>query len=221
MSTYVLMKILESMPHRYDRGINLLTAGRVKSACDRLAAYIGSGQRVLDVGCGTGALTIRAARRGAQVKGIDVNPGMLDIAKRHLEDEHLSSLVTLEERGVAELGSEPAESYDIVMSSLCFSELTDDELAFTLRELGRILKPGGLLLIADEVRPDSMAKRILFRLIRLPLVIITYLLTQTTTHAIKNLPGKIIRAGFLIVSKRLSPLGSFIEIIGQKPEGGR
>ena len=73
MSTYVLMRILESAPRRYDLGIRLLTLTRLDKAYDRLAGYIERGQRVLDLGCGTGALTLRAAQRGAKVKGIDIN----------------------------------------------------------------------------------------------------------------------------------------------------
>jgi len=59
MSTYVLMRVLESAPRRYDLGIRLLTLGRVDRAYDRLASQIESGQRVLDLGCGTGALAVR------------------------------------------------------------------------------------------------------------------------------------------------------------------
>ena len=77
MSTYVLMKILESAPGRYDAGLRILTLGRLDKAYDRLASHISKGQKVLDIGCGTGALVIRAALQGAFVKGIDINSGMI------------------------------------------------------------------------------------------------------------------------------------------------
>ena len=74
MSTYVLMRILESAPRRYDLGMRLLTLGRLEGAYDRLASQVEAGQDVLDLGCGTGALALRAARRGARVKAVDVDP---------------------------------------------------------------------------------------------------------------------------------------------------
>ena len=78
MSTYLLMKILESVPQRYDKGIRILTGNTLDNSYNRLASYIKRGQKVLDIGCGTGALTLRAARNGAFVKGIDINPQMLE-----------------------------------------------------------------------------------------------------------------------------------------------
>ncbi|MFQ6117254.1 MAG: corrinoid protein-associated methyltransferase CpaM [Candidatus Bipolaricaulia bacterium] len=220
MSTYILMRILESAPSRYDRGIRLLTLGRLDEVYDRLASHIKRGQRVLDIGCGTGALTLRAACRGAKVKGIDVNPQMLEIAQKRATEADLEGEIELCEMGVAELGSEPSESYDVVMSGLCLSELTEDELLFTLKEVGRILKPGGLLLVADEVRPAGWAKRLLNWLLRAPLVVITYLITQTTTRALENLPERVEEVGLQIEAVRLNRMGNFIELAAERPAEG-
>ncbi len=216
MSTYILMKILESAPHRYDRGIRLLTWGRLARAYERLAAYIKEGQKVLDLGCGTGALTLRAARRGARVKAIDVNAEMLAVARERVAAAGLAGRVELAEAGVAELGAEGGESYDVVTSGLCFSELSADELRYTLREVNRILKAGGLLLVADEVRPKRFWKRVFVLLLRLPLAAITYLLTQTTTTAVKDLRVRIGEAGFVVVSSRSSRTEDFVEVVARK-----
>jgi ubiquinone/menaquinone biosynthesis C-methylase UbiE len=218
MSTYVLMRILESAPRRYELGIRLLTLGRLDDAYDRLASRIERGQQVLDIGCGTGALTLRAARRGAQVKGIDINPQMLEIAERRVRSAGLTQSVELVQQGVAELDGEEAQYYDAVMSGLVFSELSDDEVSYTLEEIGRILRPGGFVLIADEIKPRGHAKRLIQALIRAPLAALTYVITQQTTHPTSNLLEKLEGAGFAIISVHVNWLGSFGEIVAQIPD---
>ena len=214
------MKVLEYAPGRYDKGIRALTLGGLYRAYDRLTSHIEEGQKVLDLGCGTGGLTLRAALKGAKVKGIDINQQMLDIARGKIVEAKLASKVEVCEMGVAELGGERRESYDVVMGGLCLSELTEDELTYALRQVKEILKPAGLLLIADEVRPKSISKLMLNWLIRLPLVVFTYLITQATTKPVMDLPEKIQGAGLVIESVRLSRMEDFIELVARKPKGG-
>ena len=210
MSTYVWMKILESTPNRYDKGLNLLTLGRLNKIYDDLTSSINKGDVILDIGCGTGNLTVRAAMKGAIVKGIDVNPRMLSIAYQKIQNLNLEKKVNLVEMGVAELSDESDNTYDRVISGLCFSELTEEEQIYTLKEIARILKPGGTLIIADEVIPGNVFKRILNVIVRIPLIIITYLLTQTTTRPLKGLPEKVQRTGLLIESVDYNWQGSFM-----------
>lgn len=218
MSTFILMKILESAPSRYDQGIYILTLGKLDKVYDRLTSHIKKGQTILDLGCGTGALTLRAAQKGAKVKGIDINAQMLEIAQKQVIKKNLLQNINLCEMGVAELETEKSDSYDMVMSGLCFSELSEDELIFTLKEVKRILKPGGFLLVADEVRPKNILKRILNGIVKFPLVIITSIIAQTTIHSIENLPEKIKESGLLIESVRLNNMENFIEVVAKNPK---
>ena len=216
LSTYILMKILESTPSRYDRGISILTLGKLDESYDRLIAHVQKRERVLDIGCGTGRLTLKAALKGAMVKGIDINAQMLEIAQKRVMEAKLSKTVKLSEMGVAELENEESNSYDIVMSGLCFSELTENEIKYTLNEVKRILKPDGLLLIADEVKPKSISKRFLHGFIKILLMIVTYLITQNTTHAVQGLPEKIKAIGLKLESVRLNRGENFMELIAKK-----
>ena len=217
VSTYVLMRILESSPRRYERGMRWLTFGRLDRAYDALAAEVDADATVLELGCGTGALTRRLARRGATVKGIDVNPEMLAIARAHVDDEQLCDRVTLVEAGIADLDEEPADSYDVVLAGLCLSELSPDELAYGLVEVRRILRPGGRLLVADEIRPARLGRRILHTILRVPLVVLTYLVTQQSTRAVRDLPERLGAAGLDVVSIQTTALGSFGTFVATKP----
>jgi ubiquinone/menaquinone biosynthesis C-methylase UbiE len=211
------MRILESAPRRYELGIYLLTLGHVERAYDQLVSHIERGQRVLDLGCGSGALTLRAARRGAKVKGIDVNAQMLKVSEQRAREAGLSGTIDLVEMGVAELDGEETNHYDAVMSGLCLSELSEDEVTYTLKEVVRMLRPGGLLLIADEVKPRNLVKRLIHSLVRVPLAAITYVITQQTSHPISNLSVRQMDVGLSIVSTHLSPLGSFGVFVDRKP----
>ncbi len=212
------MKILESAPSRYDAGIRMLTLGQIDRIYERIALLVEKDQKVLDIGCGTGALSLRSARRGAFVKGIDVNSEMLEVARRRAKKEDLQN-ITFEETGIAEMEKEGSDSYDVVMSGLCFSELSKGEIAFTLEEAMRILKPGGKLIIVDEVLAVSLPLRILQLAVRIPLVVITYLLTQTTTHTVKGLAQSLVWSGFQLESSQTYQMGTLIQMVARKPNG--
>jgi len=183
---------------------------------DRLIAHVRKGDWVLDIGCGTGALTLRAAKKGARVKAIDINPGMLEVARAKAEAAHLSKNIEFVEMGVAELGNETYRSYDAVMSGLCLSELTEEELDFAVNEVSRILKPGGLFLVADEVRPQSFFRKLLQGFFRTIFKLFVFLVSGTTTRALKNFPGKIEGAGFKIVSYELNKSQNLLNLAARK-----
>lgn len=218
MSIYAFMKILESAPNRYDKGIDLLSFGKLDKAYDRLLSPVKKGQRVLDIGCGTGALTLKAAGSGATVTGMDINPQMLDIARRHAKELHLTEHIQFIEAGVAEMESLESGSYDVVMSGLCFSELSEDEQTYALKQTNRILKEEGLLLLADEAVAGNFFFRAINVLIKVPVKIITYILTQTGTRAVRNLPEKVRNAGFQIRSVKYSNMKDFVELVAIKKQ---
>ncbi len=60
------MKILESRPERYDLGMSLLTLGALTKIKQQIAEHTHPGNRVLDLGCGTGTLAQMCIERGAQ-----------------------------------------------------------------------------------------------------------------------------------------------------------
>jgi demethylmenaquinone methyltransferase/2-methoxy-6-polyprenyl-1,4-benzoquinol methylase len=198
--SYVYMKVLESAPERYDQGMRLLTAGRLERVHREMAAYLSPGDRVLDVGCGTGSLVMLLAGKGCDVTGIDVSAAMLAQAHERLTEAGLADKVTLQQLGAVDLDSAFDDcSYDAIVSSLVFSELSGAEIDFTLAQCHRILRAGGRLMIADEVLPDSALGRVGTYLLRLPFAAAAFLLTQNTTHRVAGLEARLEESGFIIV----------------------
>ena len=160
----VFMKWLETSPKDYDRGIQLLTLGRIHHIKAGIAnRYVRRGMRILEIGCGTGTLTALLAARGAQVTGIDASPAMLAEAQKKVTAQGLSDHVTLKYMDAAMIGERfPAASFDLITSTLVFSELSTDEQRFVLQACRKLLAPNGRLLIADEVIPAGELRRLLF-----------------------------------------------------------
>jgi ubiquinone/menaquinone biosynthesis C-methylase UbiE len=100
-------------------------------------------ERVLDVGCGTGELLARLAAKypGASLAGLDPVPAMLDMAR-----EKLSPNVDLRVGWANELPW-PDASFDVVVSCNMFHYITHPVEA--LREMERVLRPGGRIVITD------------------------------------------------------------------------
>ncbi|MFN2286310.1 MAG: corrinoid protein-associated methyltransferase CpaM, partial [Anaerolineae bacterium] len=194
----VFMKWLETSPEDYDRGIRWLTLGRVHRIKDTIAKnYIHTGIRVLEIGCGTGTLTQMMAQRGAIVTGIDASPRMLAEAEKKVKDANLEERVSLKYMDAAMIGDRfPAASFDLIVSTLVFSELPLDDQRFVLEACQKLLAPNGRLLIADEVIPAKSITRLFFYLVRLPLVLLTWLITRTTTHSLREFDAMLTQTGF-------------------------
>lgn len=217
MSSYIYMKILESQPDRYDRGIAWLSFGQADKAKKKIVdENVKEGMKILEIGSGTGTLAVLAAKKGARVTGFDVSPGMLEVARNKVEAEGLADKVELHEMGVAGMDKLEDESFDLVVSTLVFSELSNDEQAYALKNAYRILKPEGRLAIADEAKPERLLNKILHQAVRVPLLIVTFVLTQTSTSAVSGLEDLVARAGFKIEKVERSALESFLYLIAIK-----
>jgi ubiquinone/menaquinone biosynthesis C-methylase UbiE len=113
------------------------------------AARLKAGEAVLDVGCGTGDLTLRAARRvGAdgRTAGIDASPDMIKIARRKAAKKGRD--VDFRVAPIEDLPFADGE-FDAALSSFMLHHLPDDLKLRGLAEVRRVLKPGGRLVVVD------------------------------------------------------------------------
>ncbi len=220
MFSYVFMKILESRPASYDRWMHRSSGGRIRAIKEAVAAAIAPGSRVLDVGAGTGELALLLAERGCSVVAFDASEAMVRCARERVARAGLSDRVEMHAKGVDAMVDLPNASFDAVVSTLVLSELSDDERALALHHALRCLKPGGLALVAAEVRARGPLRHALQRIVRAPMVAGTYLLSGATTRPVDDLAAAMRAAGFIVEAEQRWQGGILALVRARRPEPG-
>jgi ubiquinone/menaquinone biosynthesis C-methylase UbiE len=133
---------------------------------------VGPGHQVLDIGTGTGVVAIEAARvvgKTGRVVGIDLSQGMLRHAKRRATEEGVAPWLTFHPDDAERL-SYPDASFDVVLSLFALLHFPNPETA--LREMHRVLRPGGRVVVAIGAAPPGLTPgRVSYLLRRAPLAV--------------------------------------------------
>lgn len=114
------------------------------------------GKQVLDYGCGDGIHALTLARRGAQVKSLDISPELIAIARHRLRLNGIDAGVEFIVGSAHEIPL-PDESVDVVFGIAILHHL---DLALSAREVYRVLKPGGRAIFQEPVRNSRLIKTI-------------------------------------------------------------
>jgi len=160
--------VMHSEARYYDLLAWILTLGRERAFRQRLVDLAGlrPGDRVLDIGCGTGTLAIVARQRvgpDGTVDGIDASPEMISRATRKARK---ASLELRFQTAIVEELPFPNEHFDVVMSTLMLHHLPRPVREQCVREIRRVLRPGGRVLAVDFATPARERKSPLARLHR-------------------------------------------------------
>jgi SAM-dependent methyltransferase len=163
---YVPALGLRALTGLYDPVVRLTTREGVFKARLLEQAALRPGERVLDLGSGTGTLAIQAKRGQpeATIVGLDGDREVLRRARAKATDAGVE--VDFDE-GYSTEPPYADSSFDVVLSTLFFHHLTGADKRRTAAEVFRILKPGGRLEVADWGRPADPAMRLLSTSIRL------------------------------------------------------
>ena len=135
---------------RYDLLITLLTLGRESTLREKMLdlGKVAAGESVLDVGCGTGTLAIAAKRRvgSGTVRGIDASAEM--IARANQKAARAGLDVAFEVASAEALPFSDRQ-FDVALSTVMLHHLRRVAREQCVREIRRVLKPGGRLLVVD------------------------------------------------------------------------
>lgn len=193
----------------YDPLVQVMTMGQAARLRQQSVALatVGSGDTVLDVGCGTGDLALVAASHvgvAGQVYGIDPAPEMIGVAER----KAVNSVSRVEFRcGLIEALPYADKSVDVVLSSLMMHHLPATTKEEGLAEIKRVLRPKGRLLIVDFKRPTSNIGK----------TVITALLHGGLQIGVQDLAQPVTAAGFTVMQQGNTALWPIGYLLAEKP----
>ncbi len=126
------------------------------ASIDAFLGHVQPGMAALELGCGSGWLSLAMAQRGAQVTGLDISEKALQIAREYYASiqSEVSGSVTYQAADLNTLEL-PLEQYDVIAVKGTLHHLVN--LPQVIEQMQRALKPGGLLWIADSHGEESMA----------------------------------------------------------------
>ena len=150
--------MFDTIAPRYDRFTRVFSFGMDRrwkaELIDWMHSVLSPESRVLDLACGTGDLAFAAAERavGGSVKGIDASPKMIELARVRATREALHGNVRFEVGDMSSLDADSA-SVDAITAGYGLRNVPQYEAA--VREIARVLRPGGVLATLDFYRPES------------------------------------------------------------------
>jgi SAM-dependent methyltransferase len=145
------------MAHVYDAaytGVPNWDIGRPQRAFVYLAEAGLVESPVLDVGCGTGELTLFLARRGHDVLGIDVAPTAVDQARAKARWRRVDASFLVWDALRVDAFADAGLTFRTVVDSAMFHVFGDSERDRFVEALGEVVRPGGLYVVLGDSRPD-------------------------------------------------------------------
>ena len=152
---------MEKMVTSYDSYMRKITFGRERIFREETVrlAQVKSGDSVLEVGCGTGTLTLAAKRQAgpsSKVCGIDIIPGMIEVSQQ--KAAQAKEDITFQLGSIDHIPF-PANQFDVVMCSFMIFHMSETTLRKGITEVYRVLKPQGRFLVLDLALPTQPLQR--------------------------------------------------------------
>jgi ubiquinone/menaquinone biosynthesis C-methylase UbiE len=158
---------MEKMVPTYDSFMKRITIGRERTMREVTVNLAGvkPGDSVLEIGCGTGTLTLAARRQAGssgKVFGIDVIPGMIEASQNKAAQANLD--VTFKVGSINDIPFSENQ-FDIVLCSFMIFHMSEGVRRKGFTEIYRVLKPNGRLLIVDSALPTQLIPRTIAKML--------------------------------------------------------
>ena len=160
-----IQSLFDSIAGDYDKLNHILSLGIDRTWRRRALKWITDGQprkEILDIACGTGDFSIEIARHSAPetaVTGLDLSAGMLEVMAVKVEAEGLGARIHIEQGNGEDMRFDDC-SFDRV--SIAFGIRNFEEREKALKEILRVLKPGGRLVILELSVPSNSVLKWLY-----------------------------------------------------------
>jgi ubiquinone/menaquinone biosynthesis C-methylase UbiE len=163
----IMKSQMEKMVPTYDSYMRKMTFGRERALREMTVslAQIKPGDCILEVGCGTGTLTLAAKRQAGpsgKVFGIDLIPGMIELSQRkaaQANEDITFQLGSIDDIPFSE------NQFDVVMCSFMIFHMSEMVRRKGIQEIYRVLKPQGKLLVLDLALPSQPLPKAIAKLL--------------------------------------------------------
>jgi ubiquinone/menaquinone biosynthesis C-methylase UbiE len=163
----IMRSQMEQMVDSYDSYMRKVTLGREHALREMTVklAQVSPGDHVLEVGCGTGTLTLESKRQAGpsgKVHGIDIIPGMVEVARRKAAQAELD--VEFQLGGMDAIPFDENQ-FDVVMCSFMIFHMSETVRRKGIPEIHRVLRPQGRLLVLDLALPPHPVLRAIAKML--------------------------------------------------------
>ena len=196
----------------YDRLLAVLTLGREAALRREIVARaaLRPGERVLDIGCGTGTLAIAAAETQPACEVLGIDPASAMVARAREKARATGVTARFEVGAIEKLPADDA-SFDVVLSSLMLHHVPEESRVEGLREVRRVLRPGGRLVLVDFAGRTLLFHGILARLTGRSAI---------ASPAVEHVEREVTEAGFERPSVHAMSFRYLFCLVANKPGSG-
>jgi ubiquinone/menaquinone biosynthesis C-methylase UbiE len=150
-----------------------------------LVEFVENERSVLEIGCGNGDMGISIAKKGLRVTGLDISKNMIRNAQRKSINNGLTN-IRFEQTDF--LSYDTDEKFDYVILPYFLNIFPDEEVVKRiLKKAISYMKPGGYILIADELNPNNLILSIIVNILRIPIFLFFQITTGMKYHRIHDL----------------------------------